>query len=162
MKSKSGMKIKVSLDLNSCFSTVSFELNMSSLKSPWILFGACNTSMGWWRCGNIPKISLIHLNLLLWKHPVRPLVQLPLALLCDLFGFQGAGESLQHMLVYYQKPVCFPPLPSIFPSLFNFPVEDVYPEEDFLNIWMGHEVHWRVWFVSPQPEMLYWVWLGWR
>lgn len=74
-------------------------------------------------------------------NPVKPLVQLPLALLCDFFGCQGAGKSLQEMLVYYQQPVCFPPLPSVFPSLFNFPIEDIYPKEDFLIIWVYPEVH---------------------
>lgn len=80
------------------------------------------------------------LKLWLWKHPVRPLVQLSLALLCGFFGCQGTGESLQDMTVYYQQPVCFLPLPSVFPGLFNFPIEAVYPKRrlaEYLGVSWG-------------------------
>lgn len=144
MKRKGDMKVKVSLQFSNCFSTVPFEWSRSCLRSPWTLFGACNTSTGWWRCGNTPKVSLIHLKLLLWKHPVKSLDQLPLDLWWDFLGCWATGKSLQGILVNYWQPVCFPSLPSIFPILFNFPAEAVYPKEIFLDIWVYPEALWKI------------------
>lgn len=89
---------------------------MSCLKSPWILFGARNTSTGWWRCGNKQKISLIHLKLLFWKQLIQlnHLSNCPLLSCVTFLVAKELGKACKRCLFIISNQCVFLLLPASF------------------------------------------------